>query len=69
MLETRNGLMLKLESIPIGFDGWAYLNEPKERDQREAPRQQSRGGGSRNADSGDTPFADPLRSRALCLAC
>ena len=42
VLETRNGLMLKLESIPIGFDGWAYLNEPKERDQREAPRQQQR---------------------------
>lgn len=70
VLETRNGLMLKLESIPIGFDGWAYLNEPKERDQREAPRQQHRSQQSRGGDDmSDIPFADPLRSRALCLAC
>ena len=29
VVETANGLSLKLESMPIGFDGWAYLNEPK----------------------------------------
>lgn len=69
VIETKHGLSLKLESIPVGWDGWAGLYEPKERDQREAPRQQSRGGGSRNDDSGDIPFADPLRSRVLCLAC
>lgn len=33
ILTTRNGgFMLKLESVPIGWDGWAYLNEPKPRD-------------------------------------
>ena len=46
VIETRNGLMLKLEANPVGWDGWAYLNEPKPRDgqsqQRQAPRQQSR---------------------------
>lgn len=30
VLETRNGLMLKLESVPVGWDGWAYLNEPRD---------------------------------------
>lgn len=30
VLETKNGLMLKVESIPVGWDGWAYLNEPRE---------------------------------------
>lgn len=37
VIETKNGLMLKLESIPVGWDGFAYLNEPRERDA--APRQ------------------------------
>lgn len=32
VLETKNGPMLKLESVPIGWDGWAYLNEPQARD-------------------------------------
>lgn len=40
IIETRNGHMLKLEAVPVGWDGWAYLNEPKERDQAQ------RGGGS-----------------------
>lgn len=30
VVETKNGPMLKLESVPVGWDGWAYLNEPKE---------------------------------------
>lgn len=29
VMETKNGPMLKLEAMPIGWDGWAYLNEPK----------------------------------------
>lgn len=36
ILETKNGHMLKLESVPVGWDGWAYLNEPRERDERQA---------------------------------
>lgn len=35
VIEGKRGDMLKIESIPVGWDGWAYLNEPKERD---APR-------------------------------
>lgn len=29
IIETRNGDMLKMDSIPLGWNGWAYLNEPK----------------------------------------
>jgi hypothetical protein len=31
--------MLKLESIPIGWDGWAYLNEPRPQEDRQPQRQ------------------------------
>jgi len=32
IIDTRNGEMLKLDVIPLkenGWDGWAYLNEPR----------------------------------------
>ena len=32
MIETKNGPMLKIDSIPVlegGWSGWAYLNDPK----------------------------------------
>lgn len=41
IISTKNGEMLKLDVIPLregGWDGWAYMNEPRERD--EQPRQQ-----------------------------
>lgn len=34
VMETRNGLMIKFETVPVGWDGWAYLNEPKPREDR-----------------------------------
>lgn len=60
VIETRNGPMLKLESVPVGWDGWAYLNEPKERDGQQQQRQAARApaphrsGGRR--DESDPPF-------------
>lgn len=43
VIEGRNGLMLKLEAVPVGWDGWAYLNEPKPRDgQQSQPARQGR---------------------------
>lgn len=36
VLTTKNGPMLKLDSIPLQWDGWAYISEPKEKG--EAPR-------------------------------
>lgn len=30
VLDGRNGgFILKLESVPVGWDGWAYLTEPE----------------------------------------
>ena len=46
IIDTKNGPMLKIDVIPLkegGWDGWAYINEPREReDQQGQPRQQSR---------------------------
>lgn len=30
VLDTKRGPMIKIENIPVGWDGWAYLNEPRE---------------------------------------
>jgi hypothetical protein len=35
IIDTKNGPMLKIDVIPLkegGWDGWAYINEPRERD-------------------------------------
>lgn len=42
VMETKNGPMLKLEAIPVGWDGWAYLNEPKQREEGEQQQRQAR---------------------------
>jgi hypothetical protein len=37
VIETKNGPMLKLDVIPLregGWDGWAYMNDPKPQDDR-----------------------------------
>ena len=41
VIETKKGNMLKLDQIPLvenGWSGWAYLFEPKEVDQKFAPK-------------------------------
>lgn len=38
ILETKNGPMLKLETVPLGWDGFAYLNEPKSNEERSSTR-------------------------------
>jgi hypothetical protein len=32
VMQTSNGLALKMESIPVNWDGWATLAEPKQRE-------------------------------------
>ena len=58
VMETKNGPMLKLESIPAaGWDGWAYLNEPKAREEGEQRQERSRPQRSvPQDDGGDVPF-------------
>lgn len=76
VIEGKNGLMLKLEAVPIGWDGWAYLNDPKPRDGQQAPQQQRQPqrqqanpdpGGFEGMDD-SIPFANPLARRGLHLA-
>lgn len=31
VLQGKNGLSLKLETIPLGWDGWATLAEPRQK--------------------------------------
>jgi hypothetical protein len=40
IIETKNGPMLKLDNIPLrdgGWDGWAYINDPRPQEGRQAP--------------------------------
>ena len=55
VIEGRNGPMLKIESIPVGWDGWAYLNEPRDREQ---PKPSARPQRQADASFGDSP-GDP----------
>jgi hypothetical protein len=41
IMQTKNGFMLKLESIPLQWDGWAYLNEPRKDEKPENVRRSS----------------------------
>lgn len=41
VIETKNGPMLKLDCTPLkegGWDGWAYINDPKSQDDFQKPR-------------------------------
>lgn len=43
VINTKNGEMLKLDVIPLregGWDGWAYMNEPRPKEDRQAASQQ-----------------------------
>jgi hypothetical protein len=37
VIETERGLSLKLETVPLGWDGWAKLFEPKPREEQPKP--------------------------------
>jgi len=43
VIDTKKGPMLKLDQVPLvegGWGGWAYLFEPKDGDQKFAPKKQ-----------------------------
>ena len=57
IIDTKNGPMLKIDVIPLkegGWDGWAYINEPKPKDDQQPQRQQ------RQQDSGFDDMNDDL---------
>jgi hypothetical protein len=46
VIETKNGPMLKLDAIPLrdgGWDGWAYMNDPRPQEGQEQPRRPASG--------------------------
>lgn len=56
IIETRNGPMLKLDSVPLkegGWDGWAYINDPKKPD--DVKTKPARSSGFEGVDD-DIPF-------------
>lgn len=55
IIETKNGPMLKLESVPLNWDGWAYLNEPKPREDRQERSKQGQPGQD-DSDDSNIPF-------------
>jgi hypothetical protein len=47
VIETKKGPMLKLDQMPLvegGWEGWAYLFEQKEGDQKFSPKKQANDG-------------------------
>ena len=55
IIDTKNGPMLKIDVIPLkegGWDGWAYINEPKPKDDQQ-PQQQRQPQGSGFDDMND----------------
>lgn len=56
ILTTKTGgFALKLEAIPVGWDGWAYLNEPKQPEQKQA-QQPAKTGTAFDQMKDDIPF-------------
>lgn len=51
VFESDKGLSLKVESLPVGFDGWISFYEPQAREQQSKPQQRNSG----DLDS-DIPF-------------
>ena len=38
VLQNEKGFSLKLESVPVAWDGWASLFEPKAKEEKQAPK-------------------------------
>ena len=56
VLTTQKGQMLKLDSIPLQWDGWAYLNEPKPKEDAPNPRSKQAAARRVMEDEDDIPF-------------
>ncbi len=58
VIETSKGMSIKLESIPLGWDGWAAFYEPKPREGQQSQGRGTSVGGKqqRGGDFDDPPF-------------
>lgn len=53
VIQTDKGMSLRLEAVPVGWDGWAGLYEPQEEEQKPAARKPAP---SQSRDFDDPPF-------------
>lgn len=51
VMDTKAGPMLKLDTIPLQWDGWAYISEPKPVEGAQRTHGQRRGGPQDDQDS------------------
>lgn len=59
IIETSKGPMIKIDTIPLkegGWDGWAYLNDPKPKDDGGVPTPHRRAPSSIDNMDDDIPF-------------
>lgn len=56
VISTDKGFRLKLETVPVNWDGWAMLKEPQPRDQQAPAQQQTAPVNSPADPSDDIPF-------------
>lgn len=55
VMETKKGgLVAKLEALPVNFDGWLFMNEPRPKEEVAAP--EKRTGGKFDDMKDDIPF-------------
>jgi hypothetical protein len=53
IIESKHGSMLKLDSVPLEWNGYAYINEPYDADKPKQSRQDTE---RRGIDDTDVPF-------------
>jgi len=59
IIETSKGPMIKMDTIPLkegGWDGWAYLNDPRPKDDGGVPNPQRSRVNSMDNYADDIPF-------------
>jgi len=57
VLTTKNGPMLKLDSVPLMWDGWAYISDPKPKEEaQQRTHAQMKRGNASDYDDGGPPF-------------
>lgn len=53
IIETAKGShMIKIDVVPVGWDGWAYINDVRPKDEQRSVREKD----LPEADGGDIPF-------------
>lgn len=53
VFESKNGMAVKLEALPVKFDGWLQLFEPKDKEQGQQQPQQA---AAKSIPDDDVPF-------------